>query len=370
MGDLLARATRRITLAHIRHVTPITPGAARGPIAEVYRQVERDFGMLAPPIALHSPAVGPLAAAWVMLRETLLVAGHAARQDKETVAAAVSLANTCPYCVDIHGAALTGLAPDPDGPALIEGQVGAVTDPRLAALARWGRSAASRGPGGRGPLPFTAPQAPDLIGVAVVFHYLNRMVNVFLRDSPLPPVPPAARAGARRVAARVMGSLARHEGAPGLSLNLLPAAELPADLSWAAGSVAIADAFARAAVAIEDADHDAVPEPVREVVRQRLADWTGESPGLSSQAWLTEPLAELAERDRPAGRFALLTTFASYRVTDSTVEDLRAVGYGDAELIQLACWASLAAARWVGEGLGRDLAALGTPILPPPPRNT
>src|SRR6266508_3798443 len=56
MGELLARVSRRATRAQVHHVTPVLADRAGGLVAEVYRQVERDFGMLAPPIALHAPA--------------------------------------------------------------------------------------------------------------------------------------------------------------------------------------------------------------------------------------------------------------------------------------------------------------------------
>ncbi len=65
---LMRRALRRST-AQIRHISPVPPGSATGQVAAVYAQVERDFGMLAPPVALHSPAAGPLAACWGSRRD-------------------------------------------------------------------------------------------------------------------------------------------------------------------------------------------------------------------------------------------------------------------------------------------------------------
>src|SRR5258708_30616917 len=98
---LMRRALRRST-AQIRHISPVPPGSATGQVAAVYAQVERDFGMLAPPVALHSPAAGPLAACWVMLRETLVARGVADRAAKEAVAAPVSLRNPRPHLVPLH----------------------------------------------------------------------------------------------------------------------------------------------------------------------------------------------------------------------------------------------------------------------------
>jgi len=119
----MRRALRKSTM-QIRYVRPVPPGAAAGLVADVYAQVERDFGMLAPPVVLHSPAVGPLAACWIMLRETLLAQGGAARAAKEVVAAGVSLGNACPYCVDVHSAVLRGLAHGAEADALGGARVG------------------------------------------------------------------------------------------------------------------------------------------------------------------------------------------------------------------------------------------------------
>jgi len=129
MSATVAQRALRKSLGQIRYVSPVPPGAAAGLVAEVYAQVEHDFGMLAPPVALHSPAAGPLAASWMMLRETLVVQGVASRAAKETVAAAVSVENGCPYCVTVHNAVLGGL--DTQRPAeypVMQPQFGVVID--------------------------------------------------------------------------------------------------------------------------------------------------------------------------------------------------------------------------------------------------
>ncbi|MFC7110765.1 hypothetical protein ACFQQB_66485 [Nonomuraea rubra] len=75
-----------------------------------------------------------------------------------------------------------------------------------------------------------APEA-ELIAVAVTFHYLNRMVAVFLGDSPLPPeVPARARGPALRAFGRLMRPAARRTPPAGASLPLLPAA--PCRRTW------------------------------------------------------------------------------------------------------------------------------------------
>ncbi|MFF3108942.1 carboxymuconolactone decarboxylase family protein [Kitasatospora sp. NPDC057904] len=311
------RTALRGSLGQVRHVAPVRPARAGAPVARVYAEVEREFGMLAPPVALHAPAPAVLAAAWMMLRETLVAAGRADRAQKEAVAAAVSRANACPYCVEVHTTAIEALG----------------------------------GSVGEGPLePFPPALAPELVGVAATFHYLNRMVSLFLGDSPMPPKAPSA---ARRAARALLGRLARQSAnaapSPGGSLDLLPAARLPEDLLWAAGTPSIAGAFARAAAAVDEGGERAVPAPVRALVTAELAAWDGTPPGLS-RAWLEPPLSSLPPEHRAAGRLALLTAKAAYQVDDAVVAAARQTAPSDARLIELTAWTSLTAARRLAAG--------------------
>lgn len=359
MTTLLTRLARRATSAHVQHVTPVPAGAARGLVAEVYRQVERDFGILAPPVTLHSPEPTVLAAGWTLLRETLLVPGPASRAAKEAVAAAVSLANRCPYCVDVHGSVLAGLLRDEDARAVMTDDLAAVRDRYLRRLVAWARDPAGAG------VRLTAPPAEtvQLVGVAVAFHYLNRMVNVFLVDSPLPPTPAAARRVVAAVASGLGRWLAARRPERGAALPLLPDAPLPPDLAWAAGDGTVATALARAAAAI-DAAGRVVPEPVRRLVQDNL---DAPAPGIGSRRWLDQVVEPLAPDERPAARLALLTAVASYQVGPGLVRDVRDRGWDDAALVSLTAWAGFAAARRIG---GRLAAGMPTAVAVPPPAGT
>lgn len=355
MAGTFTRTAAGRGLAQIRHIEPVQPAAADGLVARVYDQVERDFGMLAPPVGLHSPAPGPLAASWVILRETLVAAGEVGRPVKEAVAAAVSLGNACPYCVDVHTATLHGLVDDGEAQAIVAGRIDAIADPDLRQIAEWARSGWRRESSALLPLPVAPAQVPQLVGVAATFHYFNRMVHVFLPDSPIPPVVPgAARGGFWRLLGRFMWRAARASHEPGAALDLLPAAPLPRDLAWAAGSTTVADAFARASAAVEAAGERSVPAPVRELVAAELAGWNGRLPGIG-RSWVADLLGGIPPADRPAGRLALLTAFAPYQLDDAVVERFRRDQPADAALVELTSWASMAAARRIGSWLAEDV---------------
>ncbi|GGQ18305.1 carboxymuconolactone decarboxylase family protein [Streptosporangium pseudovulgare] len=369
MGGTLARLMRPGTLIQVRHVSPVRPRAARGLVARVYRQLEDDFGLLAPPVMLHSPSPEALAACWTMLRESLLVAGRTGRAEREAVAAAVSAANACPYCTGVHTETLRGLVP----PARAAGTAAHPVPPEITG---WARATATRETARRHAAPLPAERTAELAAVAVTFHYLNRMVNVFLDDSPLPPqVPGAARGPLSRLLGMLMLPAARRTAAPGASPGLLPAAPLPdppdgtapaggrpyggpgddattedgphgVAAAWTAAVPHFADAFARASAAAGVYGRRSVPHRVRELVAAELAAWDGGPTGLS-RAWATVAADRLPAAERPAGRLALLTALASHQVDRAAVEEFRAAGAGDRELVELTSWAALAAARRV-----------------------
>jgi alkylhydroperoxidase family enzyme len=338
---IMANGLRR-SLAQIRYVSPVLPGTANGLVASVYAQVEQDFGMVAPPVAMHSPCPPALAGSWAMLRETLLVTDQADRAEKEVVAASVSAVNSCPYCVAVHTAAAQHLDSGLDAAGIASGDL---ASPVLKDTARWARSSG---------LPESADSPPpgnfaELAGVAVTFQYLNRMVTVFLPESPLPPMTPKAVGG------WVMGMLASGmtsaSPVPGESLEPLPDAKLPEEFSWAAGDARIASTLAGATAAVEDAAAQVVTAPVRELISDRLRAWDGR-PVSPSRAWADEAVAALDGPDRAAGRLAILTALAPYQVGRADVDEFRsAAKSGDDAVIALTSWASLAAARTAGSWL-------------------
>lgn len=344
-GARLTAVFGQLGLTQVRYVSPVRRGAARGLAGRVYAQVERDFGVLAPPVALHSPAPEVMAASWLMLREILVVAGDAGRTAKEAVAAAVSRGNTCPWCSTVHSSTFAGLSGS-DG-----------SDPGLRAIAAWAADSGTEQGALRRQPAFPAGQAPELTGTAVILHYFNRMVNVFLTEVPLPPgVPKMMLRPVMRMLGGGIQAAARQPHQPGASLDLLPAAALPRDVSWAAGRPVVADAIARACGAVETAADHAVPSPVRDIVMTELGNWHGEPRG-PSRAWTDAPLAALPAAHRPAGRLALLTALASYQVDRKVVDEFRAGGASDAALIELTSWASLAAARRAGTWISAGVSA-------------
>jgi alkylhydroperoxidase family enzyme len=343
---IAGRVASSVVGRQVKYITPVSAGAAEGLVAEVYAQVADEMRIVVPPALLHSPAPQVLAAYWALMREPLMPTAAVDRATKEAVAAAVSVATICPYCVDMHSVGMYDLSGEQDAEAIVADRVDEIVDPRIRAAAGWARLAhlpdAPRQP--------VIPDSdrPELVGVVVSFHYLTRMVNVFLSSFLLPPgLGPRARRRLKRGISRVLHPTLTDAREPGRSLDLLPAAPLPADARWAAGNAAVAGAVAGAYAAFEAAGERSLSPVVRDLLGERLAAWRGQETGLSRE-WCELLIDDLADADRAAARLVLLTAFASYQVDEEVVGEFRLQHPDDTTLVEAAAWASFATARQVG----------------------
>jgi AhpD family alkylhydroperoxidase len=351
----VARCTEPNRDPMIRHVTPTGRRAASGATATVYERMAREFGIHGEPITLHSPVPDLLAGAWNLLREHLIARGVVERPVKEAVAATVSSINRCPYCVDAHAAMLAASGDLAAARRIDDGDYRSIDDEQLAPAVEW--AAATRSPGAqvlRDP-PFGERERPEMVGTAVMFHYINRPVSVFLDASPLPAGGRVLKRRMLWVAGRRFRRFALTAPQPGANLELLVDAQLPPDMGWADGSDPIRRAWAGFAAAVERYGARALPQSVRELVAARVGEWDGADPGLGLD-WLEQALDGLGEPDLAAARLSLMVALAPYRVDDELIArflDSPAPDSlsPDARLVATVSWSALAAARRVGSWL-------------------
>jgi hypothetical protein len=181
-----------------------------------------------------------------------------------------------------------------------------------------------------------------------MFHYINRMVNVFLEASPIPLRMPKAlqRAFGATMTKRIVSVV----GTPEESLHFLPASPLPAEFHWAKSNPAVEGGLSRMTAAVERAGKAALPANVRELLLERMALWHGEHMGLGRR-WVEDAIQPLPPPERAAARLALLTAFASHQVDDSVIRACRSEGANDEVLVAAASWAAFCAARRIASWL-------------------
>ena len=317
--------------------------------APVWAAIERDLGLLAPPLVLHSAVPGLLAAAWAVFRETVVVEAGLPRRVKEAIGVAVSEANRCPYCVDAHAVGLHAAGAGAVERALAAGAAGGRRlDPETRGWIEW--AAASRRRDGGPPLAAATPAArAQGIGTAIAFHYINRMVTVLLPETLLPVRRGWLRRPVLALAGRRFAAASRRRHAPGEALALLPPAPGPGP-QWARGAPAAAAAFAALGAAVEQASAGPLPAEARRRAAERIAAWRGEEPPLGA-GWLEEPAAGLPPAAAAAVRLALLTAFAPHRVGAAEIAEMRRHHPGDAALLGVLAWASFHAAEAIADSL-------------------
>jgi len=323
---------------------------------ELLKQIKTEFGDFVEPFSLHWPVPDLLSCTWSALRESM-IAGTVEREIKESVAAAVSISNQCPYCVDAHTLMLHGLARHDTAKAISENRTSDIKDDNLRAHILWAGSTNNPGSSIIASPPLKKNDAPELIAVAFVFHYINRMVSALLGESPLPLGNSPFKGIMKRVGAMIFSRALKVNAIRGESLKFVPEGartlELPKDMAWARGNEYIERAFASWASVIEDKSKGLIDEKVRDILDTYLNSWKGHAPGLDPE-WLDDPVKGLNEKTEAMALLALMAAAAPYRIEEGAVKKFRKFYPDDDQLIITLSWASFTAARRIAGWLLPD----------------
>ena len=321
---------------------------------ELLKQIKTEFGDFVEPFSLHAPVPDLLSCTWSALRESM-IAGTVEREIKESVAAAVSISNQCPYCVDAHTLMLHGLARHETAKAISGNRIDHIRDETLRAHILWAGATNEPGSSIIASPPFKKTDAPEIIAVAFVFHYINRMVSALLGESPLPLGNSPLKGIMKRVGAMIFSRALKVNARRGESLKFVPeGATLPEDLAWARGNEYVERAFGGWAKVIEEKSKGLVDEKVRDILDTYLSQWQGQNlgktPGLDP-AWLDDPVNGHDEKTEAMARLALMAAAAPYRIEEGAIKRFRKFYPDDDQLIITLSWASFSAARRIASWL-------------------
>lgn len=330
----------------IKYVHPVNVRSAEGLVAMVYSQIKRDFGKVVEPFQLHSPLPRLLAGTWMTCRETELV-GYVPREIKETVAATVSTLNNCPYCADAHTIMLEAIGEHAMAGAISRSRYSQISATRVRSIIQWALTTNTPKLDAKSLLPFSPQEAPEIIGTAVFYHYINRMATILLGKTPLPSNIPWLKNPLKRIASMMFSPAVHRPKTPGESLKFLPRANLPEDLQWTKSNPVIAQAFARFADAINVVGEQALPLQVRERVAGFIDKWKGETFGLG-RSWVEDETKDFDEASKTAAQLTLLTAIIPSQVDESTVVKFRRYFPSDDALLGALAWGSFLAARRIG----------------------
>ncbi len=282
-------------------------------------------------------------------RETEVV-GVVLRSLKEVVAASVSQLNKCAYCVDAHTIMLSAAGEGKIANAISKARYEDITDEKTFRIVRWALATTSP----RSDLlrwqPFSKQEAPEFIGTAVFYHYMNRIANALLGETPLPFTQGWLKSPMKTIASQTFSNAINRPKTVGDSLEFLPKMDLPNDLRWAKSSTNVARAYACFAAAVEESGEQALPPEVRAHVEEELSQWTGRTSELSL-AWCEDAISRFDEATEAAARLAILTALAPDRIDSGAIPAFRKHFPEDTKLLGALAWASFAAAKKIGTWL-------------------
>ena len=303
-----------------RFFTPPPARQSTGVVAEVHRQLREDFIGPAPTFQALSVVPELMAATWGLMREALL-AGDADRVEREVVAASVSRANRCRFCVDAHVTMLHALGSHDLAEVIAGG--GTPPAPRHAELAIWAE--ASRNPRATG---WASVYPPELTGTLFAFHFINRIVSALLAPDLLPGglqrFPAVRSAGGRLYARAARAYVEPRESSVGVAYATLR------DVALRGGELLsdVARETVAGTVRWEDGRH---PE--------RPADWAGDL------------VRDLPAGERVGARIVLLAAFAPGAIGLGDVGLWRLTHPADADLVRLIAYGAISATDHVARTL-------------------
>ena len=329
----------------IRHISKPDLRTTHLLARKILDQAAREF-QVAPPITIHLADPDLMAGLWCATREAYVV-NSKKRVLREAVAAAVSTLNKCPYCVTVHSsmfASAGGDARDLSAPENLT--------PEISAAYEW--AAATLKPDAdvlrRPNLP--KDDVAQVYATAVLFHYVNRMVSVFLGETPVALPGMMSKVGQRFTNASFTffgRRMVQMDPEPGQCVSQMDA-ELPAEFDWARTNPDVAKGLAQFSGAAIKAGEESVSGSVRTVLMNHLTNWQGEEPPLS-RAWIEDEVAPLSEQDKPAARLVLTVARAPWQADDELVAGFRKFNRSDRALVQTTAWASYRAARRIASWL-------------------
>ena len=330
---------------HIKHIKYIRKTKAKGKLKQLYKHIESNFGKLAVPFVLHSLNVELTAGVWVMLYETVLIEGNVRRSLKEAIATSVSEINKCNYCVDAHSIMIFGT--EQKLYKTIYSIIDSEADPKTEEdhLILWALqnlnfdSSIILNP------PFSKDEAPEIIGTAVLFHYINRMVTLFAGSSPLPTT--KMKGILVNLASRfIFAKAIRKRKIEGESLMFIDGNIHQNSFDWADSARRIKRAFQYFKYQTENKIEGIISPELISLLNRSAVNLHLLKPGFGNEN-LKNFLKSIEPTEEQIAEFCFLTMFKPHKVYEKHIRAIKAT-HNDEEVLQVASFVSMLIAESIG----------------------
>lgn len=324
---------------------------AQDEVKEIFEELRKDMGDVVEPISLHVNNPKLLEAIWLILREVVIVDGALDRMQKEAIGASVSESNRCGYCVDAHTIMLIGLDNAQISKAIERGEPEIIADAFTKNIVKWGLenrkfdSIIVKYP------PFTLRMAPEAIGTAVFFHYLNRMVFAFLGPTILPLNIPIMKGAMKKLAGLKFSKTLNAKK----EYKILPTIEETNTdmIMWAKTNDQVYRVFANFNVVINRLAIKYIPISVQKKMKALINQWGGKDEFINDQS-LAEFLTCVHEDEKPLATVLYIQAFSPNKMNKKYMDLLR--GYftekHDEAILVSMSWVSFEIALYIGTKIG------------------
>jgi AhpD family alkylhydroperoxidase len=337
----------KLSLKTMRYVDSVPRAKAKGLVAQIYRQIERDF-FINGSLTSRSKVPNLLAAIWAAGREIILADDKLDRTTKEALAATISGINECPYCGDMLVSLVHAGEQKEAAMQIFTNREEDIKDPVLRDRLIWVKAAVTPGVEKPRHLPFSVDELPEAIGTIMAMGDINRFSHIVMAGSPVNE--PFGITKIKAWALRRFGDELKETHSdslePGLALTLLENAELPVDLQWASSNPRVADTLARWTATVERESGHVISEAVKKRVHEQLTAWDGEPVSLS-RSWVEKEVDGLSEQDKPIAKLALVLAKASFQIDEKIVYDVLGTEENQERFIRILTWCSFTASRYV-----------------------
>ncbi|MEL7001332.1 MAG: carboxymuconolactone decarboxylase family protein [Bacteroidota bacterium] len=336
----------------IKYIGSVKDRMAADKVKEIYKELKNDMGDVVEPISLHAINPELLEGIWNILREVVVVNGKMTRIQKEAIGAAVSEANRCNYCVDAHTIMLIGLKDYATASAIVKRKPDMINDTLLRNLVKWSldtrnfNSVIIKFP------PFSSQQAPEAIGTAVFFHYLNRMVSAFLGPTILPVNINFLKGSMKKMAGKMFASTLSREKEqkifkPKNFDNVLDR------IPWTLCNPQVRHVYSQFYLTLNSLAEKYVPEEVRKFINNELNNWDGVDQFITTDK--DAKLQDVSEQHQELAGVLYTQAFAPHKININDIEKLKRLFPQDTDeaiLVSFA-WASFQAALYIGIQVGK-----------------
>lgn len=306
------------------------------------------MGDVVEPISLHAILPDLLKGIWGILRETVIIEDHVSRKVKEAVGAAVSASNECPYCVDAHTIMIIGLKDKLVADAIVKKNLDLIEDDEVRKIVNWSfntrnfKSMVINNP------PFDAKAAPEIIGTAVFFHYLNRLVTIFLGPTILPLNIHFFKGMMKSMAAKMFSGVLNAEKKAGEQKGSYANIK---GLYWTAENPRVQYVFTYFFHVVSELAKEHIPEEVQGFIKDQIMDWDGSD--MENTKDLDAVVSVVSKKNQPLARMLYLTAFSPHRIQDYHFKEFHMFYNGrDEQILSSLSWASLLTAIRIGDRLG------------------